>query len=152
MAIKVNIATLINTNQPLIQLANQPLPPKAKYWLGRIAEAMNSHLADYDQKRFAIIREMGRPIRMEPQPDIEIDGVMTPQKPLEIEITDQEEANKPQTMWKVKDELADEFNKRLDELQAHEVVIRFNKVSLDALGDAPVAVHLAALDWVIDAE
>lgn len=151
MAIKVTVGTLINTNQVLIQLANAPLPPKAKYWLGRIATQAHGRLMEYEKKRIALVMEMGHPVRLEPQPSIEIDGVMTPQQPKPVEITDPEEAKKPNTMWDVRDDRMADFTAQLEILQAEVVEIPFNRIPLDGFGDVPVAANLSALEWAIEA-
>lgn len=148
---KVTISTLQQTNRDYITLANSPLPPKPKYWVGRIAKAAYSALQEFEKIRFSKIRELGEPIKYEPQPDIEVDGVMTPQQPLRVVITDADEAAKPTTMWEVKPENMPAFTEWHDAELAKEVDIPFDQIKLDAMGDAPIGVQLANLEWMIEA-
>lgn len=149
---QVALKTLLDTDRDLVDLANSALPAKAKYWVGRIAEAVKRAQAEYDKVRGQKVIELGEPVRYEPVPPKVEDGKEIPQDPRRIVITDPEEAKKPTTMFEVKEENLEAFHAWNDDLLSQEVEILFNRIKLSMFCDTVTRANLSALAWMIDDE
>ena len=118
---KTTLGKLHLSAQSLSRLAQQPLPGKVAYWIGRLISAAQSELKALEETRVKLVKQHGE------QPD--------PEK---------EE-------WRVKPELLMAFSADLEELLQQEIELPGRVFSVEELGEkielAPL--DFLNLDWLI---
>jgi len=131
-------------------LKAEKLPATTKYWIGRLANAVDIAIQAFEIKRSDLVKKYGFAFKMVPQEPI--DGVAQP--PKRVEITSEEDMNQPH-MMDVKPENMEKFQAEAKPLMETEFELKFNgkpfkKLPLWAFDDVPVSADLSALHWMID--
>jgi hypothetical protein len=154
---KATLKQVLESQNELSRLYGLSLPPKVKYWVGRIQNKAQAIAKEFMAMHNQRITDQGEQIVMELIPAVGgVEATETEPAVAAIParqewrvVAEGEDVSTKQTQYRIKAEDTEAFNAATEEIVSSEVEIPFDAINISDLGDVKIEFDLMKLDWML---